>query len=58
MEFAGVGKKHVTSVNELEDYFINGNRKRRFAYKKKRRSAQKSTGIFTLYLESCSKDSR
>ena len=35
-----------------------GNRKRRFAYKKKKRNQQKTTSVFTIHLESCSREDR
>ena len=55
VELSGVGFKHVHQLNDLEDFFILGNRKRKLAYKKKRRDPHSTTSIFSVYFESCSK---
>lgn len=52
IELKGVELKHIQKINELENYWIIGNRKRQLAYSKKHRNPVKSTSIFTIYLES------
>jgi len=46
----GVALKHANNTSDLEDFYELGNRKRRFAYKKKRRVGHQATSIFTLYI--------
>jgi hypothetical protein len=48
----GVDIKHVHYLQEIEHYFILGNRKRHLAYTKKYRQPEKCTTIFTIYLQS------
>ena len=47
--------KHIKKINQIENCWIIGNRKRQLAYSKKYRNPAKSTSIFTLYLQSVTK---
>lgn len=43
--------KCCSKVDDIESFYIFGNRKRRLAYTKKVRSREKSSCIFTIYIE-------
>ena len=44
--------KCCSKVEDIESFYIFGNRKRRLAYSKKTRSSERCSSIFTIYLES------